>query len=110
MASPRIDYGRGIREIRNALATATWPLTLAEIAAACPSAPTTIRVGTAIHAELTARRAVRTGTRGSYRYTITAAGRAALDNPNSLRSGRHRRTHGRRNPRLAEVLGMVGTP
>lgn len=109
MSNPRPQYGSRVAEIRAALCAADRPLSLAEIAASCPSAPTTVQVATALAAELATGRASRDRAAGTsrdavYRYSITAAGRAAAANPNSLRSARHRRTQGRRNPRLAELV------
>lgn len=104
MSKPRIAYARRIGEIRAALAAAATPLTLAEIAARCPSAPTTIQVGCALHAEVHAGRAEHSGARGQYRYRITDFGRAVAAEPNRLRRSGRRRSSARRALRLAALV------
>lgn len=104
MNRPRLPYAQRITEMRAALVRAEAPLTLAEIAARCPSKPSTVAVGCAMAAELREERVTREGEAGSYRYRITDLGRAAAANPNVLRRGRRRRSRAHRRSTLGTLL------
>lgn len=100
-------YAHRIAEIRRCLADSTEPLTLAEIAARCASAPTTTQVGCAMYEETRAGRVCRHGDSGQYRYALTDTGRAAAADPNLLRRGRRRRTRGNRRGKLGVLLSAL---
>ena len=104
MNASRFPYAQRITEMRLALVRAEGALTLAEIAARCPSTPTTVAVGCAMSAELREGRVTREGDAGSYRYRITELGRAAAANPNVLRRGRRRRSRAHRRSTLGALL------
>ena len=100
----RPTYGTRIRGIRSALARADRPLSIAEIRDACGTCSDTVQVATAVHGDHAHGLVRRTGSCGAYRYELTDAGRAAVENPNALRSGRNRRTNNRRVPRIAALI------
>ncbi len=93
-------------EVRKILAGAKAPITAKQIFDQCDTATETTQVATILHKEVQDGRAVRTGTRGAYTYAITADGRGAAENPNSLRSRAHRRVRGR-GPRKTAALSKV---
>lgn len=67
------------REMREILAAADKPLTVSEIFYRSAGAANTTVVAGFMHAELKAGRVTRTGTAGSYAYSLSIAGRKALD-------------------------------
>ncbi len=85
----------GAAEIRAVLAKATEPLNVAEIFERCGSIENTTQIASMLCEEVRTGRAVRTGTRGSYRYALTPSGRHVVDNPRFLRGRGNRRTRGR---------------
>ena len=89
-------------EVRCILAAAP-ELTCAQILARAELACTTTQIACVLATDLARGLVTRAGAPYHYRYTLTPEGLRAAQNPNYLRSGKHRRRSGQRHVNIAAL-------
>lgn len=102
MATERFPVS-GADDVRMILSQHAEPMTVGEILASCRIYRCTTQIACALAIDGHIGLVDRQGTRGSYRYCLTAEGHTAVANPNAMRGRARRRVRGHRHIDVANI-------